>query len=264
MSFEYAKEDPVWAKDRDFSAYGNVGLQNADEYPFSGWSPITHRGSALLPCYPDGPDANTLPDVGFCTLTPGTDPTNIANYTPMNASLNANSNEMMYLQTGIERESVFVSGNVDLTDNLRFRSDFQYNKRSTQQQIAGYPYQSSTFGTPLSGDSFFTPTPGTDLNFRRRLWEMPRRTQSNLETFRIAAGFEGTFQIADRYFDWDVGANLNRNDSTKIARGDASLLATEAALGASWFNPATGRVECGSAAAPTPYGTHSPLPMLVP
>jgi iron complex outermembrane receptor protein len=249
MSFEYAKEDPVWAKDRDFSAYGNVGLQNADEYPFSGWSPITHRGSALLPCGPGGA-------VVYCTLTPGTDPTNIANYTPMNPSLNANSNEMMYLQTGIERESVFVSGNVDLTDNLRFRSDFQYNKRSTQQQIAGYPYQAATFGTPLSGDSFFTPTPGTDLNFRRRLWEMPRRTQSNLETFRIAAGFEGTFQIADRYFDWDVGANLNRNDSTKIARGDASLLATEAALGASWFNPATGRVECGSAAAPTPYGTN--------
>src|SRR5688572_23007003 len=146
MSFEYSEEDPVWARDRDFSAYGNVGLQNAAEYPFSGWSAITHRGSAQLPCGPGG-------TVVFCTLTPGGDPTNIADYIPMNASLNANSNEMMFLQTGIERQAIFVSGNVDITDNVRFRSDFQYNKRETQQQIAGYPYQSATFGQALSGAS---------------------------------------------------------------------------------------------------------------
>jgi len=249
MSFEYADEEPVNARDRDFSAYGNVGLSNAEDFPFSGWSAITHRGSALLPC---GPGGATV----YCTLTPGTDPTNIANYVPMNPSLNAHPNEQMYLQTGIERHAVLVSGTIDLTDDIRFRSDFQYNKRSTQQQIAGYPYQSLAFGTPMSGDSFFTPTPGTDLTFRRRLWEMPRRTQSNLDTFRIAAGFEGTFQIGERYFDWDAGVNLNRNDSTKIARGDASLAATAAALGASWFNPVSGRVECGTAAAPIAYGTN--------
>ncbi len=248
FSVEYTKEEPVLAGDRPFSAYGNVGSDYADEAPFSGWSPVSHNGSAFLPCGPGG--ANT-----WCTLTPGADPTNIANYTPLVPSQYANSNEQMFLQTGIERQSIFVSGSVDITDNIRFRGDFQYNKRTTDQQIAGYPYQSAAFGTPLSADSYFNPT-DADLAFRRRLWEVPRTTESSLETYRVAGGFEGSFQTGERYWDWDISANINRNDSTKKSHGDASLIATQAALGPSWFNPATGRVECGSAANPIAYGTN--------
>jgi iron complex outermembrane recepter protein len=85
---------------------------------------------------------------------------------------------------------------------------------------------------------------------------MPRQTESKLETFRVAAGFEGSFQLGEHYWDWDVGANINRNESVKNGRGDASLIATQAALGPSWFNPATNRVECGSAADPIGYGTN--------
>lgn len=248
VSFEYAKEEPVFAKDRPFSAYGNVGSGYADDYPFSGWSPVSQNGSAFLPCGPGG--ANT-----WCTLTPGADPTNLANYRPITPAQFANSNEQMYVQTGIERQSVFVNGTVDLTDSIRFKADLQYNKRTTDQQIAGYPFQSAAFGLPLSADSYFNPSAG-DLSFRRRLWEMPRRTESKLETFRVAAGFEGSFQIGENYWDWDVSANINRNESTKNARGDASLLAAEQALGPSWLNPATGRVECGSTASPISYGTN--------
>lgn len=180
----------------------------------------------------------------------------LANYSPLTAAQFANSNEQMFVQTGVERQSVFVTGTVDLTDAIRFRTDLQYNKRTTDQQIAGYPYQSAAFGTPLSGASYFNPTPGQDLTFRRRLWEAPRQTESKLETFRAVAGFEGSFDFAERAFDWDVSANINRNDNVKNARGDASLLATEAALGPSYLNPRTGRVECGSAAAPVAYGTN--------
>ena len=245
LSAEFTKEDPVMAKDRAFSA------------GFAPGSAITYLGAATLPCGPGG--ARVL-----CTLRPGTDPRVIGNYRPFvpgSAATglfndNANSNEEMFLQTGIERRSLFITGMVDITDNLRFTSDFSYNKRTTDQQIAGYPYQSASFGTPMSGSSYFTPTPGTALNFRRRLWEVPRTTESNLETFRFAAGFDGFFSIGDKQWDWDVGANINRNDSVKKGHGDASLLATTAALGPSYFNPATNRVECGSLANPIAYGTN--------
>ncbi|HZH43837.1 MAG TPA: TonB-dependent receptor [Lysobacter sp.] len=245
VSFEYGKEEPVLAGDRDFSAYGSVGRSNASRYPFAGWSPISHNGSALLPCGPGGANA-------WCTLRPGADPRNIANYTPLTPSQYANSNEKMYLQTGIERHSIFVSGSVDVTDSIRFRGDLQYNKRNTRQQIAGYPYQSAAFSTPLSRNSYFNPT-GADLQFRRRLWEVPRQTDNKLDTLRIAGGFEGSFELAGRPWDWDIGANVNRNEISRIGRGDASLIAMRQALGASWFNPATRRVECGTAAAPIPY-----------
>ncbi|HEV8693765.1 MAG TPA: TonB-dependent receptor, partial [Lysobacter sp.] len=235
MSYEYSKEEPVFAKDRSFSERGNA-------------SPISPISSARLPCGPGG-------TVTWCTLTPGADPTDIASYTPYTTDQYANPNEQMFVQTGIERHSLFVSDTVNITDNIRFRGDFQYNKRETDQQIAGYPYQhTAANGYPqLSGDSYFSPTPGTDLNVRRRLWEVPRTTQSNLETFRVATGFEGSFQIGEHYWDWDIGANLNRNDLTKRGHGDASLIAAEAALGPSWFNPDTNRVECGSATAKISY-----------
>jgi len=244
MSYEYSKEEPVFAKDRSFSATGNR-------------SPISQNGSASLPCGPGGA-------VTWCTLTPGTDPSVLANYTPITPAQYANPNEQMFLQTGIERHSLFVSDTVNVTDDIRFRADFQYNKRTTDQQIAGYPYQSSSFGTPLSGASYFNPTPGTAVAFRRRLWEVPRTTQSNLETFRVATGFEGSFQLGEHYWDWDVGANLNRNDVTKKGHGDASLIAAEGALGPSWFNPATNRVECGSASAKIAYDKCVPWNPLAP
>ena len=249
MSFEYAKEDPVLARDRAFSAYGNVGADHAADYPYSGWSPISQNGSARLPCGPGGA-------LTWCTLTPGTVPTDVANYTPLTQAQYANANEKMHVKTGVERQSLFTSGTVDISEKTRFSADFQYNKRTAEQQVAGYPYQSQVFDTPLSGGSYFTPTPGTDLAFRRRLWEVPRRNELSLETFRVAAGFQGAFQIGERYWDWDVGANLNRNELVWKSHGDASLLATERALGPSWLNPTTGRVECGSAAAPIDFGTN--------
>ncbi|GAB3349383.1 TonB-dependent receptor plug domain-containing protein [Lysobacter tyrosinilyticus] len=249
LSAEFTKEDPVMAKDRAFSSGLPAG------------SPVSYVGSANLPCGPGGA-------VVKCTLRPGMNPKLISSYRPYVPGVpfsptnpgsfgdNANSNEEMFLQTGIERRSLYITGMVDITDNLRFTSDFSYNKRTTDQQIAGYPYQSTSFGTPMSGASFFTPTPGTALNFQRRLWEVPRTTESNLETYRWAGGLEGFFSIGDHQWDWDVGANINRNDSVKKGHGDASLLATTAALGPSYFNPTTQRVECGSLANPIDYGTN--------
>src|SRR4029079_17831906 len=48
----------------------------------------------------------------------------------------------------------------------------------------------------------------------------------------------------------------NTNDNNKVGHGDAYLPALTAALGPSYFNTATGRVECGSAANPILYGTN--------
>ncbi len=242
-SVEYSKEDPVWAKDRWYSASGNAG----PKYPGSGWSVVSQNGSFFGPCGANG--ANT-----WCTYDGSGDPTNIANFRPHVASDNANSNEQMMAQTAIERRSVFVNANYDVVDNVTFNADMLYNHRSTLQQVAGYPYQSGAFGTPLSADSAFNPT-DSDVQFRRRLWEVPRTTNSELETYRFAGGFNGFFDMAGRTFDWDVGAMLNRNNLTKFGHGDMSLLASPLALGPSFIN-ANGVAQCGTAANPIPLGTN--------
>lgn len=239
LSAQYQKDDPVWAKDRDFSAYPS-GPNHPQ--PSAGWSGISQYGYIVKgPCGPGGAAAN-------CTLTPGADPRNIANYHPLTPDEYANSNQQMMLQTATERTSLFVAGKYNLGDDIAFKSDFLYNKRRTSQQIAGYPYQSSSFGTPMSADSYFNPL-GAELNFARRGWEMPRTTDSELETYRWTAGLEGYFELGGRGWNWDVGVMTNRNEALKTGHGDFNLVAVANAVGPSFLG-SDGKVHCGTAAKP--------------
>ncbi|MGY4516828.1 iron complex outermembrane receptor protein [Lysobacter sp. HA18] len=267
LSAEYTKEDPVFAKDRWFSAYGNSG----PDFPFSGWSPISQNGVWLGNQGPGGPIIDTDPDSdtygqninfvdptcasGMCTVNKGADPGNPANYHSLTPAERANANQQMMLQTGIERRSVFVSSTLNITDDLKATADIGYNQRTTDQQIAGYPFNYG-FGL-ISAQSYFNPNPAAgDAYFYRRLWEVPRTTRSVLNTLRVSLGLEGVLNFGDHQWDWDVGYLSNRNDNNKYAHGDANTLASSKAIGPSYFNAATGRVECGSAAAPIAYGSN--------
>jgi len=240
FSAEYSKEDPVLGGDREFSRYGNSGRN----FPFSGWSLISQNGVWL------GGNCGS----GLCTLNRGSDPRNPNNYHSITPAERSNPNEVMYVQTGLERKSTFLSASYDITQNIRFVTDIGYNKRITQQQIAGYP---GNYGFGLmSADSYFNPAPGADQYWFRRFWELPRRTRSELQTVRVSLGLEGSFDINDHLWTWDVGFLSNENTNNKYARGDAYVPALQAALGPSYLNSTTGRVECGSSANPTPYGTN--------
>lgn len=240
FSAEYSKEDPVLGGDREFSRYGNSGRN----FPFSGWSLISQNGVWL------GGNCSS----GLCTLNRGSDPRNPNNYHNITPSERSNANEVMYVQTGLERKSTFLSASYDITQNIRFVTDIGYNKRITQQQIAGYPGNYG-FGL-LSANSYFNPAPGADQYWFRRFWELPRRTRSELQTVRVSLGLEGSFDLNDHLWTWDVGFLSNENTNNKYARGDAYVPALQAALGPSYLNSATGRVECGSSTSPTPYGTN--------
>ncbi len=252
LSAEYSKEDPVLGGDREFSKYGNSGK----DFPYSGWSLISHNGVWLGNIDDLGNFTGPSCASGLCTFDKGSgDTTDPNNYHDITSAERANTSEIMYLQTGLERRSLFVSGTLDINDNITFVTDIGYNERVTQQQIAGYPFNYG-FGL-LSADSYFNPNPTAgDAYFFRRLWEVPRRTRSELDTYRFSAGLEGVFNIGEKQWNWDASFLSNRNDSNKQARGDASVPAMQAAMGASFFNPATGRVECGTAANPTPYGSN--------
>lgn len=258
FSAEYSKEDPVSAADREFSKYGNAGK----DFPFSGWSLISHNGVWLGNT--DG-ESFTPPNCpsGLCTLNPGSDPRDPDNYHDITPAERANPNTQMYLATGIERRSIFVTGTIDITDDTRFRGEIGYNNRVTQQQIAGYPMNYG-YGL-LSADSYFNPAPEAgDLEYFRRFWEMPRRTRNELDSLRVSLGLEGSLNFGEKYWDWDVGFLSNRNTNNKYSRGDGYLPTLQAALGPSYFNESTGRVECGSAGSPLDYGTNFSIGECIP
>ncbi|MCL7715165.1 TonB-dependent receptor [Stenotrophomonas mori] len=245
LSAEYSKQDPVMAKNRWFSRDGAKGPNSTVD----DMSPIGPNGVWCDPrVFGDCLPAKGKPDPIWQTVNQGGDPTNPNDYHELTPDEFANANQQMMLQTGVERKSLYVNGNYDFTDRVTFNADILYNERTTDQLIAGYPYQSQAFGTPLSADSAFNPI-GQDVEFRRRLWEVPRATESKLKTLRFAPTISGFFEFADKSFDWSVGALFNRNESTKSNYGDMSLIAARQALGPSFID-ANGVARCGTAASP--------------
>jgi len=239
---EYSKEEEVWAKDRWFSAFSRT-----DRLPTVGWTTVSQWGVL------QNADGNFV-------LDRGANPYDFDNFhpldpTPITGDV-SNSNEQMHLLTPTERRSLFVNGQYDITDNIRFKTDMLYTRREAQAQVAGYPLQSSAYDLTMSPDSYYNPLgdrflgegQGEELGFIHRGWEVPRVSNNQLTTYRFTGSLEGSFDVGDRYFDWDVGMLYNNAENVQSQTGNFNVLAVQNAVGPSFLNPNTGRVECGSAA----------------
>ncbi|MDH1662294.1 MULTISPECIES: TonB-dependent receptor domain-containing protein [Stenotrophomonas] len=235
---EYAEEKEVWAKDRWFSRYPRTTF-----HPAQNWSPVSQWGTIIDPDTDDWlvlnrggdyRDVNQYHDQDFAGITGDT----------------SNSNTQMHLLTPTKRRSVFANVQYDLTDNIRFVSDLLYTRRESQAQVAGYPLQSASYerlGAKWDADSYYNPF-GKDMGFMRRGWEVPRLSTNKLTTFRFTGALQGSFQFNDKYFDWEAGYIYQNSENQQSQTGNYNVLAVNAATGPSFFNPATGRVECGTAA----------------
>ncbi|MFL6588406.1 MAG: TonB-dependent receptor domain-containing protein [Luteimonas sp.] len=235
LGADYHKEDAVWAKDRWFSADTAPGFPAASLTTVGQWGNWRPSGSAAsAPWF--------APDRGSSAIGE-------ENFHPQTSADTSRSNDQMHLLTPLERRSLYVNANYDLTDNVSFTTDLGYMRRESDRQIAGYPYDSAAFGTPMSADSYFNPRPGTEVDFRRRGWEVPRTTNSTVTTWRFTAALEGMFEIGERYFDWDVGYMFTENEQVTTNNGNFFIPAVEAAVGPSFMN-SQGIVQCGTAANP--------------
>ena len=150
---EYHKEDPVWARDRWYTAEADPrdpGGNNTTVGQWGNWRPSGSTG------------AWQAPNRGSSAIGAG-------NFHPQNSNDTSNSIDQMQLLTPLERRSLFVNASYDISDNVRFTSDMGYTKRSSDRQIAGYPLQSAAVGAPMSKDSYFNPTAGASaVDWRRR------------------------------------------------------------------------------------------------
>ena len=249
---EHSEEKEVWAKDRWFSAYGISDRHPADA---SNWTTISQWGQ--ITGLKGGPGCTDTKSGCNYSLDRGSDPSNPANYhltdtTAFTGDV-SNANEQMHVSYPVKRDSVYFDGRVRLTDSINFKTELGYNQRRSKRQIAGYPLQSSAAGVgPMSIDSYFNPfgnqhgyAKPTAVAWNRRAWEVPRITDSELKTYRAVASFDGSFDIGERYFDWEVGYQYNRNELETAATGNLHKGRVAAATGPSFYNAATGQVECG-------------------
>ena len=220
----------------------------------------------------------------------GSNAIGVDNFHPQTDDDTSNSADQMHLRTPQERRSLFATADWEITDNIRFTSDMAYNQRKSFRQIAGYPLQSAAVGAhmagavyetnPLTGErelvrngSYFNPygdrdffdpevaglvdaegnplvEQTNDISWRRRGWEVPRSTQSDLTTWRFTAALEGSFDVGDRYFDWDVGMLYNETDLKVINNGNFYIPHVRNAVGPSFLDETTGQIVCGTPEAP--------------
>ncbi|WP_115572828.1 TonB-dependent receptor plug domain-containing protein [Xanthomonas campestris] len=260
VAAEYAKEDVVRASDRDFSEFPRSSLHPTDNWTTVGQvGGFTTTATTAIPGLPtgtrvvlrDGGDPRNRADyraqniaVGGCTPATAANP-GPGGCVPGSVIDKSNTNQQTDLRTPLERKSIYVNGLYELTDSVRFRTDMLYSNREADRTVAGYPMQAASFATPMSAQSYFNPTGATITNWFRRTWEVPRVSNSDLTTFRFTGAFEGSFEIKDRFFDWDVSYLRNSNRLTQNAFGNLNLTNTRQAVGPSFLNPTTGQVSCG-------------------
>ena len=243
IAAESHEEEAVWAKDRFFSAetypvYGpGLGLTSVGQW--GNWRPVGSTG------------AWQAPNRGGTAL-------GASQFHPQTRADTSNANDQMMLLTPLERRSLYMNANYDITDNVRFTTDIGYTRRESNRQIAGYPTQSTAVGAPMAANSYFNPTGGASaVNWRRRGWEVPRTTDTTVSQWRFTAALEGSFDIGERYFDWDAGYMFSETDTSIINNGNLYIPGIKAAVGPSFLN-AQGVVQCGTAAAPIALSSCTP------
>ncbi|MEO8010158.1 MAG: TonB-dependent receptor [Dokdonella sp.] len=295
MAAEWAKEDPVRASARPYSAFPRSSLHPTDGWTavgqFGGFQPLYNQRE-LFPqaAFPNPTAANPNPAGSRLILREGGNPRNPADYIRQNTFTGActpatvaspgpgtcapgvtdgksNTNEQTDLRTAQERKSLYVDGIFNISDNIRFRTNLLYSNRVTDRQVAGFPLQavSPAVGGPatMSADSYFNPTGAPINNWWRRGWEVPRVAGSDLTTYRFSGAFEGSFEIGDRFFDWDVSYLKNNNKLVQTGFGDFNVANVRRAVGPSFLN-AAGVVQCGTVAAPIGFNECVPFNPFLP
>src|SRR5690606_89596 len=135
------------------------------------------------------------------------------------------------LLTPSERKTVFGQVRFAFNDNVGGYVRALYNQRDSANQAAPEPFFLGTAAAihnpygestlvisalnPYNPFGFDLTTVGDDANLfligRRPVEGGPRRYEQDVETWYVAAGLDGSFDMGDRPWDWDV--NVVRSES---------------------------------------------------
>lgn len=249
----YVKEEPVMAGDRTISAVplyrSSPGFGGSSTTPDGRFGICPDTDGNGVVCDTGDPLMNPDGEYGFWTPQ-GNDPRGWREWagTPDNYNFAPDN----YLITPQERVSLFTNASLDITDNVRFSTTIQYNERRSEQLLAAMPV---VLGLPAAGtngadivisaDSIYNPY-GQDINWiQRRVVETGGRSfNQDVDTWAFNGAFEGTFEVGERFFDWELGYFYGRNEQNDTTYGLFTYTALRNALGPSMIDPATGTPIC--------------------
>ncbi|MBA2079713.1 TonB-dependent receptor [Rhodanobacter sp. PCA2] len=255
----FNKTEPVWASSRRLTRFqygpdfGMLGLSGTGP-----WGRFSNGGKTYVLNHTGSWDGQGV----------GADSRNLANYHGgVTTDDRFDPTLQMMEQLPSQLKSIFTRGTYNITDNITFSATGMYAERNSSTQVAGYPFNSAALVeglnpmVKLSGDSYYNPIPGTDLNVVRRTIELPRTSNESSKSLHFDAGFNGEFMVGQNPWDWDVGFDYNKYDVNTRLSGNLNLPNLQSALGPSFLNSA-GVVQCGTAAAPIALSSCVPFDIL--
>ena len=238
FSISYTSQDEIFAGDRKISSVPYFGCEEP-------WQSFL--------CGSTYPEYARVWDLGLVQI-PGTDGQNPDNYEPWSNARRYNFAPINYLQQPIERYNLFASAQFDLTDTIELYGKMTYVKRKSSQQLAEVPLTIGVSGPQwdwrpganITADNVFNPF---DVDFARFGLRMravgPRNPNYDYDTFGFHVGARGSFEFADRFFNWDVGGQYNDGQYDNVGHNYINLFNLANALGPS-FRDEGGNLRCGT------------------
>ncbi len=159
-----------------------------------------------------------------------------------------------------ERYGIFASAAYQLTDNINFKSEINFNRNTSTTLLAPIPLAPLAFfgvDAPYSADNYYNINFGPKnangetveiADWRRRVVETGgRETSFRVETVRAMIAFDGEF---GETWGWEASYIFGRNDATTNAAGGVNFDKVALAVGPSFLDTTTGDVVCGTVGAP--------------
>lgn len=149
------------------------------------------------------------------------------------------------LLTPNERGSIFLSHNMELTDDVRLYAKALYNHRESLNRAAPEPiFVGPDAGTGGIADTVIVPANqpfnpfGQDLDSgnlsliaRRPLEGGPRLFMQEVDTYYVATGLQGLLDVADRAYSWDANFAYSDNQAEQSFQNGYNTQRIKNALG---------------------------------
>ena len=248
----YDKEDPVLAKDRDYSKEpyqlfaGEHGIGGTSRI-LTGWYSVPRAAAAAAGVDLQDPNCGAEADVVLTRIdgTPGASGGDFRCFDGLRDVYNFQADGNLNL-TPQERANLFMKGSFQLTDSTEAFLLGTWNRTESSFALAPLPFDGrpAVDDVPISADSLYNPFGEDIADARLRLRDFipTRSTTFETQTYQIVAGLRGNF--GDSSWSWDAAWSYGRTPQTQVVRGYLYSPALRDALGPSMIDPVTGDPIC--------------------
>jgi len=259
FNVSYTKQEPIMAGDRAISDVPQFGTGNRlgssatpqGRIAIVDYDGTNYRGYVDHSVSTSFDPNNPIPGPQIPYNADGSDNPN-SQFTPFSNDIRYNYAPQNYLLTPQDRWSLYVNGGYEITDGINLTTEVMYNHRESSQLLAPMPLFIGPWAggaqalnpTVVSGENIYNPF-GYDIfgaehmafyngGFiaRRFLENGPRIFSQKVDTWKLNAGLDGSFELGANTWDWSVYFGYGNNSASSTTEGRLNMTRINKSLSA--------------------------------